>query len=578
MLPGINKIPLRVNPAQWQFVMLRSKNKYAIFSRGTGKSWIVGYEVDENVRLMPRGVTTVTQSTIGQALTKTLPSTFNFLDRLGYKPYDYNTKTGDYVVCKTPPPGWYRPYEHIMQYDNVISFSNGHILYILTQAGNSRGPNADFNITDEALTIDKVKFDQEAAPTNRGNEHVFGRRSAHPVFKHHGNLFTSSMPYTLEQQWLLEPADYYERERGINLFAKWNKLVDTQMQLIGAKLQNDVHLFRELWNECQRQRREIVPFVAKDGTLFILGSVFDNIENLGMSYIINQYKVMDKLSFMVEILNKRISTVDNAYYRLEDRHFYYNAYNDSYLRDVGENSNYDWEALRNATDSRADLDCDPSRALELSADWGSSASFLLVHQERNFDFSTKLATKKPVHNIINEFFVRRNDDRDETEVNVLATRFCNYYQYHANKTVTYYRDRYGDIHQAGSKKSYNELFIEQLQKRGWTVNQRTHAGIEPPQHDKFLLWTYILAETDERFPVVRINATRCRKLVISMRNTAVMEDSKGKFTKDKRSERRKSVAPEEATHFGDTADKCIWTKYGERLKLITSSTFVSPRF
>ena len=32
------------------------------------------------------------------------------------------------------------------------------------------------------------------------------------------------LPYTLEQQWLLEPADYYERERGINLFAKWNKL------------------------------------------------------------------------------------------------------------------------------------------------------------------------------------------------------------------------------------------------------------------------------------------------------------------------------------------------------------------
>ena len=51
MLPGINKIPLRVNPAQWQFVMLQSKNKYAIFSRDTGKSWIVGYEVDENVRL-----------------------------------------------------------------------------------------------------------------------------------------------------------------------------------------------------------------------------------------------------------------------------------------------------------------------------------------------------------------------------------------------------------------------------------------------------------------------------------------------------------------------------------------------
>ena len=30
------------------------------------------------------------------------------------------------------------------------------------------------------------------------------------------------MPYTLSQQWLTEPAEYYERERGIHLFARWN--------------------------------------------------------------------------------------------------------------------------------------------------------------------------------------------------------------------------------------------------------------------------------------------------------------------------------------------------------------------
>ena len=230
---------ISVNPAQLAFWLQPAKNKYAIYSRGTGKSFICGAEVDENVRLMPRGVTTLAQATYGQALTKTLPSTFKMLEMLGYKRYDTKTKTGDYIVCRQPPEGWYRPHEHIMSFEHCITFSNGHCLYILTQDGNSRGPNADYNITDEALTLDKEQFDQEVAPTNRGNEHVFGRKSLNPLLKHHGNTFLSSMPYTPEQKWLLEPAQYYEEERGIHLFDVWNKIVKLQMQLIDAKIAND---------------------------------------------------------------------------------------------------------------------------------------------------------------------------------------------------------------------------------------------------------------------------------------------------------------------------------------------------
>lgn len=566
---------IRVNRAQYAYMLLPAKNKYAVFSRGTGKSFIVGAEVDENVRIMPRGVTTIAQATIGQALTKTLPSTFKMLDMLGYKPYDYQTHTGDYVVCRRPPDGWYQPYEHIMQFDHVISFSNGHILYILTQEGNSRGPNADFNITDEALTINKEKFDQEVAPTNRGNETVFGKRSAHPIVKHHGNAFLSSMPYTSRQKWLLDPAEYYERERGIPLFQRWNRMVMVQMQLIDAYINKDKALFRDLWNEAARMRRELTPFVSKDSTLFILGSVFDNIENLGMSYIVNQYKVMDKLSFMVEILNYVLDKVDHCYYKLEDRHLYYNAYNDSYVRDFAEDNDYNWETLRTAQDSRVDMDCDPTQPLEISVDWGSAASFLSVGQERCYDFVNKQMSDAPIDNTINEFFVRRDDESD-TEVNALADKFIAYYTHHACKRLILYRDRYGDARRANSKKTYNELFVERLQKFGWEVEQLVHPGIEPPQHEKFLLWTYILAETDPRFPKVRINATRCRYTLISMQNTRVVEDSYGRFAKDKSSERRHSVLPEEATHFGDCVDKRIWTKYYTRLKVL-STTFVDGR-
>lgn len=564
-----------VNPAQLAFWLQPAKNKYAIYSRGTGKSFICGAEVDENVRLMPRGVTTLAQATYGQALTKTLPSTFKMLEMLGYKRYDTKTKTGDYIVCRQPPEGWYRPYEHLMSFEHCITFSNGHCLYILTQDGNSRGPNADYNITDEALTLDKEQFDQEVAPTNRGNEHVFGRKSVHPLLKHHGNTFLSSMPYTPEQKWLLEPAKYYEEERGIHLFDVWNKIVKLQMQLIDAKVANDAGLFKEIWNETVRLRRTITPFVSKDNTLFILASIFDNIANVGMSYIINQYNIMDKLTFMIEILNYMVDKIDHCYYNLDDRHRYYNATNDSFIRDFAENTEFDWKQLA-ATDSRMDADCNPNQPLEIVCDWGSSASFMEVAQPSHFDWATKiLHPNRMVDNTINEFFVKRAEE-DDTEINALMDKFCHYYRFHPCRMVEFYRDRYGDAHRANSKKTYNEIAIARLEKNGWKVNQHTHRGIEPPQHDKYLLWSYICAETDERYPLKRFNATKCKYILISMNNTRVRTNTQGKFEKDKRSERNDSILPEEATHFGDCVDKRVWTKYGDIL--LNTFSFVDARF
>lgn len=565
---------LSLNPAQLAFLLQPAKTKYVIYSRGTGKSFIVGAEVDENVRFMPRAVTTLAQATYGQALTKTLPSTFKMLEMLGYKRYDTKTKVGDYVVCRTPPDGWYRPYEHLMSYEHCITFSNGHCLYILTQDGNSRGPNADYNITDEALTLKKDQFDQEVAPTNRGNEHIFGLKSANPILKHHGNAFFSSMPYEPEQKWLLEPADYYETERGIHLFDVWNKIVKLQMQLIDAKIAEDAALFKEIWNETVRLRRTITPFVSKDNTLFILASIFDNIANVGMSYIMNQYQVMDRLTFMIEILNFIVDKIDHCYYNLDERHRYYNATNDSFIRDFAENTDFNWQQLA-ATDSRMDADCNPNQPIEIVCDWGSSACFLEVAQSGHFDWATKtLHTNRIVDNTINEFFVKRNDESD-TEVNALVDKFCHYYRFHPCRQLHFYRDRYGDAHRANSKKTYNQSAIERLEKNNWEVRQFTHRGIEPPQHDKYLLWAFITAETDERYPLKRFNASKCKYILISMNNTRVRTNSSGKWEKDKRSERNDSILPEEATHFGDCVDKRVWTKYGDILTKTTS--FVDVR-
>lgn len=562
---------ISLNSFQISAQLFQAKLKYLIAGRATGKSFINGAEVDENVRLMPRGITTVTQDTLGQALTKTLPSTFKYLEMLGYKKYDPKTKSGDYVICGKPPAHFYEPFERVMSHEHMITFSNGHALYLLSQMSGARGPNADYNITDEALTIDKLKFDQEAAATNRGNEEQFGFLSKKPIYKHHGSTFTSSMGYLPEHKWMTNPAKYYEEEAGIRIFEVWNKIVNLQLQLIKAKIDNDEKLAVELWKESIRLKKKITPFVSKDGILFMLANAFDNVHNIGFSYILKMYQVMDMVTFMIEILNYYLDKVTNCYYAIDERHVYYKADNDDYIRGLADNNDFNWDVLQHRN-SLYDSDCDPNQPLEVTPDWGSKISLIEVAQERMYDFVTGMITR--TDNNINEFFVKPEDNPD-TMINTLIDKFCDYYQFHKKKTVIYTVDTYGDIKLANSKKTYNQHAISRFEKNKWRVIVRKHPGKEPPHNDKYLLWRYMLHETDTTLPKKRFNGARCKYTLISMNNTSVIQKINGTFEKDKRSEARSSVLPEEATHFGDAVDKRIWTKYGNQLR--KGSGFVPPR-
>ena len=566
---------LSLNSFQISAMSLKAKLKYLIAGRATGKSFVNGAEVDENVRIMPRGITSITQDTLGQALTKTLPSTFKLLEKLGYKKYDEKTKSGDYVVCRKPPDHFYEPYEKIMSHEHMITFSNGHGLYILSQMAGARGPNVDYNITDEGITIDKVKFDQESAATNRGNEEIWGfqRKDGKPKLeKHHGSTFTSSMGYLPEHKWMTDPAQYYEDEAGIRIFEIWNKIVNLQLQLIKAKLDNDERLAVELWHEAGRLRKQITPFVSKDGVLFMLSNAFDNIYNIGFSYITKMYQVMDMVTFMIEILNYYIDKVTDCYYAIDERHVYYKADNDDFIRGLADNNDFDWKELQKRN-SLYDSDCDPNRPIEITPDWGSKISLIEVAQERMFDFVTGLI--QLTDNNINEFYVKP-DDNPDTMINALMDDFCDYYRYHKKKEVIFTVDTYGDLKLANSKKTYNQHAISRLQKHKWKVTVRKHPGKEPPQNEKYLLWRYLLHEAEPKLPKKRFNGARCKYTLISMNNTSVTQKINGTFEKDKKSEARTSVLPEEATHFGDAVDKRIWTKYGQQLK--KGSSFVAPRF
>ena len=190
---------IELNTSQLLSFLEDAPDEVDIEGRGSGKSFSVSRVIDRNVRLMPRGITTITQKTYGQALTRTLPSTFKGLEKYGY------FKDFNYVIRRTPPAGFDEPIEKILEFKNAITFSNGHTLLLLSQdrAGASRGPNVDFEIVDEALTIDRERYNAEVSPTNRANSEIFGKKSPNPLPFHNGFLYTSSMPPTRDGRWLL---------------------------------------------------------------------------------------------------------------------------------------------------------------------------------------------------------------------------------------------------------------------------------------------------------------------------------------------------------------------------------------
>jgi len=400
---------LSLNNPQLLSLANDAQNQVDIWGRGTGKSFNIGWEINEINREMPRAITSITGQTYGQLLTRTLPSTFKFLEQMGYKKWDAKTG-GHYVINQKPPKGFLTPYEPVLEYDHFISFSNGNGYLLLSQEriGSARGPNVDREIVDEALTINKQRYDQETSPTNRGNEEYFGIRAKKRIIKHHGFRYVSSMPFMQDQKWLLTYGEYYEKERGIRLFEIWNRIVKLQLELISAYKEQATNkeqatkLFKEIWNEVVRLKKQIVPFISKDNVLFTLANAFDNIQNLGMSYIVREYDKQALMTFLIEIMNMVMDSVEHCYYSIDtQRHVYYDAYNNAFIKSMAESTNYDFEKLAKQ-DSRFDLDCDPNAPLEISPDWGSRIALFTVGQQRNFNFVTKMM--EPVDCTINVVF------------------------------------------------------------------------------------------------------------------------------------------------------------------------------
>ena len=535
---------LRFNQAQLASILLNPKNEIQIWGRGTGKSTGHPWKMKRIIETMPRSSSVITGRTYTQILTRTIPPAIAFFEKLGY------IRDKDFFIGHRPPKAWKwrEPYQAPVSYDHYIIFgtqkgSVGFHLASQDRIGSGRGLNTDFEFTDEALTLDIDRYNKEIHATNRGNLHEFGHLSWH-----HGSHHTTSMPYSKDGKWLLDAGDYYQQEAEIRYKEVWNRVVKMQLDLLEIE---DSKEFALQWNEIQRLRKYMSPFVSKNGMLFTLANAFDNLQNVGFSYIKEQYRTTPRLTFLIEIMNMILDKVQDCYYNIDtEKHVYYDSYNYSHIDSL----DYDFKKL-GSPNSQFDKDINPDMPLKMVQDWGAAISWIIIGQDNNLVDSHRHITK----NYIKEFYAK--PQTGHVMIDDVIDEFCEYFRFHNDRTVIYYKDKYGDERQANSTKTYNQQAIDRLKRKGWNVILKEEKAKEPPHHEKYLLWSNVFKENNDKFPIVRINGNNCKYLVIAMQNTKVKEKD-GKFAKDKSSENSKSSTPvEEATHSTDAADKLLWVDY-----------------
>jgi hypothetical protein len=518
----------------------RMRNSQNVWGRGTGKSSGISWLMNHILETMPRSTWAIQGASFQQLLTRTLPGTFEFMERQGFE------NGIDYFINRQPPKGIDLPYYRPLKYDNYITlvhpsgYSVGFTL-MSQDRSSSRGANVDGIICDESLLLDVDEFNKQATFTNRGHDEYFKKN---PI--HHGVFHFSSMP--VGDSWLFRNEDYYIKD-GFDLTSLRNKIIDLQMVFVQNRDKKDrLEIYREMLPLMDKMRF----YVSKTGKYYSEWNIFDNIENLGLRYIDDMYDTTTEHIFLVEGLNKRVQKIVDGFYPTLNRdvHGYKGRFDYNHL----DNLEFDFEKL-SSLDSRQDEDCNPNIALEIGLDFGTAINWLVVGQEdlkaNRFDF-------------IKNFYVKSPKIIDH-----LANEFIEYYRFHKKKLVYIYPDAQGNWKQPNKDETFVETIIRLLRQAGWqtvVVNNKTY---NKEQHDTYLLWARLLAGNESAYPTIGFNLINCKELVYSMEQTPAY-DHDGRIKKNKQSEKKLTTNREAATDAGDAADQIIYYKYRRLLNYTRS--------
>jgi hypothetical protein len=219
------------------------------------------YSMGQRINMLKRGSFFLAAPTFEQLTSMSLKGLEESWGALNW------VKDRDYVMFKTPPLGFEKPYAAPEEWKHCIAHRSGGYIQLLSgdRVNTRRGGSFDGGDADEVGWLKATFFEDVISPSLRGNIEYFKDNPLWQVVR----LFTS-MPRDSDGQWIFEFEEKYKlelAEKGFNEEFMWTE-----------------------------------------------GNVYDNIEIWGEKGIEKMRKRMPLLKFEVEALNRRIKKAERPFY------------------------------------------------------------------------------------------------------------------------------------------------------------------------------------------------------------------------------------------------------------------------
>jgi len=449
-----------------------------------------------NFQRMPGSITGFVSANIKRALTNTLPSMFVHWEKWGYK------RNVHWAVGIKPPESWHwgKPIFPVSNYENVISFYNGSIGFIISQdrSGTSNSHSFDALDIDEAKFIDYEQLNNETFQAMRGNRQYFGSK-----YYHHSMLITSDMPVTKKGSWFLDYSkkcdpELIETIRGLSaeIWHLESKVREMQERGVNPPEYLRKHLRGLHRSICQ------LRYAAVD---YREVSTIDNMQVLGESFIRQLKRDLPPLTFQTSVLCKRIGIARDGFYSKMTENNKYSAPNVSEY----DNRGYDFEALKDQS-SLFDGDVDHNAPICVAFDYNANINWLVAGQVRGRQLR-----------VIKSFFVKY-----ERKLRELVSDFCQYYRYHKRKQVIFYYDSTARAsNYAVNDEDFRYVIAMEFKRHGWMVKEKY---IGKPMHhmEKMLLINRMFAGQSRLIPF--FNRENNEDLLISIQTAGVYNGGKDK--------------------------------------------------
>lgn len=436
--------PAYFNPAQLYIHEISPNSKAIVGARRFGKSdGVAGPDLLYDVQNMPGSAGFLYQRNYKQLLGRTLPATFAFWKRYGYKRdvhFFVGRKAPKFMNFKLPavePVSW----------DQVIHVYNGTLIYLLSQdvKFSANSITTDWGKIDEGRSINKEKLYEEVLPTLSGTDPRF--ENCH---KWKGFTIVSDMPTSKEGQWVLD----LEKQMDPELITAIEATV-AEINYLKDRYQHMPEWPASALRELARQREELF-FLRKNAFLYKEYDTIENLEIVGVDYIRKMKRDLPPVIFYTSIGNKRIRKLTDGFYpNLEPSVHYYDADNVTYIDNLRtEKGTLDLDKI--AQDNcLKDGDIDPNVPLAIAFDYNANINWVITGQR-----------VEPEMRILSSKYVKFNRKLRE-----LCRDWCDYYSYIVNRNVIYYYNStaldgaYADE----DSQPFWEIVIEELDKRGWNV-------------------------------------------------------------------------------------------------------------